>query len=64
MSKKNLKIGKEFEYEGKKFKVTEWGFDTCTKCYFRWLRCWEKKLPACTDRDRKDNKNVIFTEVK
>ena len=55
------KIGEVFEYEGKRLVAKETNIGSCTDCFFSKRDCGDIK---CQYLSRKDNKNVLFKELK
>ena len=59
------KIGKTFEYKGKKLQVKEVSDGTCNGCFFEGRCKWatEDIVGFCDPLFRRDKKEVIFVEV-
>ena len=59
------KIGKTFEYKGKKLQVKEVSDGTCNGCFFEGRYKWatEDIVGFCDPLFRRDKKEVIFVEV-
>ena len=50
---------------GKKYKAVESpNPDSCDGCAFEGARCFNSEYPDCDAKDRKDNKDVIYKQVK
>lgn len=65
----NLGIGETFILGCRKFKVTEAKKNLlCNGCWAKGINCGylrsEDLLPFCSKESRKDNKDIIFTEVE
>ena len=61
------KIGEVFELDGVKLRVEKGEMYSCVGCYFNdFASCQDSILVRgyCVDDNRRDQQNVIFTEVK